>query len=78
MGKQSNTAARSLTVEATTEWPSSRLFTRVQAMAYLALSLGAFASWIQRGLIPGLAPGTRRWGRQSIDNWLWAVRLQGE
>jgi hypothetical protein len=46
---------------------SPRLFTRAQAMAYLALSGGAFSAWIREGRIPGPLRGTRRWDRHSID-----------
>lgn len=44
-----------------------RLLTRAQAMAYLALSHGALAYCIRRGLIPGPLPGNHRWERHSID-----------
>jgi hypothetical protein len=46
---------------------SPRLLTRAQAMAYVALSSGAFSGWIREGRIPPPLPGTRRWDRHSID-----------
>jgi hypothetical protein len=47
-----------------------RLLTRKQAMAYLALSGGAFNAWIRQGLIPGPLAGTHRWDRLAIDTAL--------
>lgn len=44
-----------------------RCFTREEAATYCRLEPTSFDGWIERGLIPGPIPGTRRWDRKAID-----------
>lgn len=44
-----------------------RCLTRAEAAEYCRLEGESFDKWVQRGLIPGPIPGTRRYDRKAID-----------
>ena len=47
-----------------------RLLTRQQAAAYCGVTPETFDDYRRRGIVPDPMPGTNRWDRKLIDQWL--------
>lgn len=46
------------------------VLSRGQAAALCHLSPSGFDSWVRKGIIPSVIPGTRRWSRVAIERAL--------
>ncbi|QRM27903.1 hypothetical protein JO965_16775 [Microvirga sp. VF16] len=46
---------------------AGRGVTRKMAAEHCCLSLRGFDQWVDKGLLPGPIPGTRRWDLKAID-----------
>jgi hypothetical protein len=48
-----------------------RGLTKQEAAEYCGCnSLAAFDRWQQKGIVPPAIPGTNRWDRKAVDQWL--------
>ena len=52
-----------------------RLLTKLQVCEYLGISPSSFENWMQKGVMPGALPETKRWDKRAIDHRL--DRLSG-